>query len=78
MQQGRWKQLDSGATTANQNTAYIIPASPGQNPGGGSRAKPPKAPRISHFKNLEMVKFSSRGECGEKQQGRVVTVAIFG
>ena len=65
------KICNSGAATTSQNTAYIIPASAGQGPGGGQEGK-------AHFKNPEILMFSSRGECGEKQQGRVVTMAIFG
>ena len=48
-EQGRRKPLGSGAATANQNTAG------GRALVGVQGAKPPKAPRISRFRNPKMV-----------------------
>ena len=59
--QGRRKQLGSGAATANQNTAEGLGALlalqriQGRALVGVQEAQPPKAPRISSFRNPKMV-----------------------
>ena len=64
-EQERRKQLESGAATANQNTASQRDQSRALV--GVQGVKPSKDPKISRFKNPEMVMFF--GESGQKVAG---------
>ena len=70
--QGRRKQLDSGAATAIQNTA--LPVGPEQSHGGGSGGKAPEAPRILRFKIPAMVSRLGRNITGASCNGGNVWV----